>query len=152
MWTKATLAAISTKGRSLADTNPSDIAQFCPAYPKASEEDRQAFWVGLFSALAKHESTWNPRAAGAGGRYRGLLQISPATARAYGCDETKLYDGAANLSCAVKIASRQVERHGVVVGSPGDWGGVAADWGPMRNAKKRADIAAWTRAQDYCKA
>lgn len=150
-WTKATLAAISSKGKGLTETDPRDIAQFCPAYKNASDEDRQAFWVGLFSALAKHESTWNPRAAGAGGRYRGLLQISPQTARAYGCDAGKLYDGAQNLSCAVKIASRQVERHGVIAGGPGGWGGVAADWGPMRNAQKRAEIAAWTRAQDYCK-
>lgn len=150
-WTRATLAAISTKGQGLTATDPSDIHTFCPAYPSASEAERQAFWMGLFSALAKHESTWNPRAAGAGGKYRGLLQITPATARAYGCDATALYDGKSNLACAVNIASRQVERTGVVVGQPGNWGGIAADWGPMRNAKKRADIAAWTSAQSYCK-
>lgn len=150
-WTKATLRAISTKGRGLVTTRLADIAEFCPGYPKASEADRRAFWVGLFSALAKHESTWNPRAAGEGGKYRGLLQIAPATARAYGCDVAALYDGAANLSCAVNIAARQVARSGVVTGGPGNWGGMASDWGPMRNAKKRAEIAAWTRQQDYCK-
>lgn len=150
-WTKATLAAISTKGQKLVETPLADIETFCPAYTKATEQDRKAFWVGLFSALAKHESTWNPRAAGEGGKYRGLLQIAPATARAYGCDATALYDGAANLSCAVNIASRQVARTGVVAGGPGAWGGMAADWGPMRNNKKRAEIAAWTREQSYCK-
>lgn len=149
-WTKATLGAISTKGRALTESRPADIQTFCPAYTQNSEAERQAFWMGLFSALAKHESTWNPRAAGAGGRYRGLLQIAPATARAYGCDATALYDGKANLSCAVTIASRQVAKTGVVAGAPGEWGGLAADWGPMRNAKKRAEIAAWTRKQDYC--
>ncbi|SIT24169.1 Transglycosylase SLT domain-containing protein [Gemmobacter megaterium] len=150
-WTHATLSAISTKGRALIDTDPADIESFCPAYPEASEADRKAFWMGLFSALAKHESTWNPKAAGEGGKYRGLLQIAPATARAYGCDATALYDGQSNLSCAVNIASRQVERTGVVAGGPGGWGGLAADWGPMRNGKKRAEIAAWTRSQDYCR-
>lgn len=149
-WTEATLSAISTKGTALTTTKLSDVSEFCPAYPTASQEDRRAFWMGLFSALAKHESTWNPRAAGAGGRYQGLLQISPQTARAYGCDASALYDGEANLSCAVNIAARQVERTGVVAGGPGNWGGVAADWGPMRVASKRADIAQWTRAQDYC--
>lgn len=146
------MEAISLRGSGLLAGNPADIATFCPAYPKASERDRKAFWVGLFSALAKHESTWNPRAAGEGGKYRGLLQISPGTARAYGCDSKSLYDGAANLSCAVRIASRQVARTGVVAGGPGRWGGLAADWGPMRNGRKLADIAAWTRAQDYCQA
>ena len=149
-WTQATLGAISTKGRALVESRPADIQHFCPAYTQNSERERQAFWMGLFSALAKHESTWNPRAAGAGGKYRGLLQIAPATARAYGCDAGALYDGKATLACAVTIASRQVARTGVVVGEPGDWGGLAADWGPMRNAKKRAEIANWTRKQDYC--
>lgn len=150
-WTHATLSAISTKGRALIDTDPTDIETFCPAYTDAPEADRKAFWMGLFSALAKHESTWNPRAAGAGGKYQGLLQITPSTARAYGCDAGALYDGKSNLSCAVNIASKQVERTGVVAGGPGGWGGLAADWGPMRNGKKRAEIAAWTRAQEYCR-
>lgn len=150
VWTRAALAALQGKGGALLRSQPTDIATFCPAYPKAKADDRAAFWMGLFSALAKHESTWNPRAAGEGGRYRGLLQITPATARAYGCDAGALYDGAANVSCAVAIAARQVARTGVVVGGPGGWGGLAADWGPMRNGRKLADIAAWTRAQDYC--
>jgi hypothetical protein len=150
-WTAATLAAISGKGGRLVQSVPQDIATFCPAYAKSGDKDRRAFWVGLFSALAKHESTWNPRAAGEGGKYRGLLQIAPGTARAYGCDAGRLYDGAANLSCAVNIAASQVARTGVVAGGPGGWGGLAADWGPMRNRKKLAEIAAWTRDQDYCK-
>lgn len=150
-WTRATLAAIRGRGDRLVQTEPADIATFCPAYPEAEDADRRAFWVGLFSALAKHESTWNPRAAGEGGKYRGLMQIAPGTARAYGCDAGALYDGASNLSCAVKIASRQVARTGLVAGGPGAWGGLAADWGPMRNLSKLADIAAWTRDQDYCK-
>lgn len=150
-WTTATLAAIRGKGDRLVNSVPADIATFCPAYTKAEDADRRAFWVGLLSALAKHESTWNPRAAGEGGKYRGLLQIAPGTARAYGCDAGRLYDGAANLSCAVNIAAYQVARTGVVAGGPGGWGGLAADWGPMRNRKKLADIAAWTRDQDYCR-
>lgn len=151
-WTRATLAAISSKGQALTQTPLSDVTAWCPGYPSASEAERQAFWVGIFSALAKHESTWNPAAAGAGGKYRGLLQISPTTARAYGCDAGALYEAEANLSCAVKIASRQVARTGKVVGEPGAWGGLAMDWGPMRNASKRQEMASWTRAQDYCKA
>ena len=28
--------------------------------------------------------------------------------------------------------------------------GVAADWGPFRNASKRADMINWTRSQPFC--
>lgn len=152
-WTLATMGAIDTHARPLIETPLADIETFCPGYPTATERQRKAFWVGLFSGLARYESTWNPRAAGAGGRYRGLLQIFPQTAQYRGCDINgagELYDGAANLACAARIAAAAVERDGVVAGSPGNWGGVAADWPPLRDAAKRADIAGFTRAQSYC--
>lgn len=154
VWTGATIAAVATHGSALIETDLADVATFCPGYETASEADRKAFWVGLLSGLAKYESTWNPQAAGAGGRYRGLLQIFPQTAFYRGCDidnAGELYDGAKNLSCAVRIASAAVERDGVVAGGPGNWGGVAADWPPLRNAAKRAEIASFTRAQSYCR-
>ncbi len=152
-WTLSTMGAIEDFGTSLIETPLADISTFCPGYKDATDIDRMAFWVGLFSGLARYESTWNPEAAGAGGRYRGLLQIFPQTARYRGCDINgagELYDGATNLSCAVRIAAAAVERDGVVAGSPGNWGGVAADWPPMRNARKRAEIASFTSKQDYC--
>ena len=151
-WTLSTLEAVQSHGAALVDSVPQDIATFCPGYERADTDQRAAFWVGLFSALAKHESTWNPRARGGGGRYLGLLQIAPATARAYGCNAKSLFDGTENLDCGVRIAARQVARSGLVAGGPGNWGGLALDWGPMRNAGKRADIAAWTRSQSYCAA
>lgn len=149
VWTEASMTALSSHGAALAETVPADIERWCPAYPTAGVTDRRAFWAGLFSALAKHESTWNPEAVGGGGRWFGLLQISPATARAYGCAATSaeaLRDGAANLRCAIRIAARTVPRDGVVAAG----GGIAADWGPMTVAAKREEIAAWTRAQPYC--
>lgn len=153
-WTLSTMGAIASHGTSLIETPLADVDNFCPAYAEAGPAQRKAFWVGLFSGLAKFESTWNPRAAGAGGQYRGLLQIWPTSARNYGCeisDAGELYDGQKNLSCAVRIAAQAVERDGVVAGGPGNWGGVAADWPPLRNAAKRAEIAAFTRAQAYCR-
>ena len=153
-WSRATIAAIANGGNALVETPLDDVAAFCPGYDSATESERKKFWVALFSGLAKYESTWNPRAAGAGGRYRGLLQILPQTARWRGCemtDASELYDGATNLACAVRIASAAVERDGVVAGGPGAWGGVAADWPPLRDAAKRAEIAAFTRAQPYCR-
>jgi hypothetical protein len=153
VWTEATLAALQTHGAALAATEPADIARFCPDYPQASMPERRAFWAGLLSALAKHESTWQPKVAGGGGRWLGLLQIDPRTARGYGCaaqTPAALYDGAANLQCGVRIAAAQVARDGEVMGGPGRWRGVARDWAPFRSAAKAEDMAAWTRAQDYC--
>ncbi len=150
-WTGATLAALEDDGAVLASLVPSDIATFCPGYAENGMFERRAFWAGLFSALAKHESTWNPAASGGGGRWIGLLQIAPPTAANYGCDARSaaaLKDGSANLSCAVRIAAVQVARDRMVAGDGTD--GVGRDWAPFRNASKRADIAAWTRSQDYC--
>ncbi|MCI2398611.1 transglycosylase SLT domain-containing protein [Aliiroseovarius subalbicans] len=149
-WTQATMAALASHGAALPATMPADIDAWCPGYRTASLEGRQAFWAGLLSTLAKHESTWNPRAVGGGGKWFGLVQIAPATARGYGCaagSGEALKSGPANLSCAVRILARTVPRDGVV--SQG-MRGVAADWGPFHSARKREDMRAWTRAQGYC--
>lgn len=150
-WTEASLTALQAHGAALPQSVPADIETFCPGYEDASLEERRLFWTGLLSALAKHESTWRPEAAGGGGRWIGLLQIAPATARAYGCqarDVAALKDGEANLSCAIRIMSRTVARDGVV-GAAGR-GGIAADWGPFTVSSKREEMAAWTRSQPYC--
>lgn len=150
-WTVRSLAVVAANDDALADQVPSDIATFCPGYSKASVDDRRAFWAGLVSATAKHESTWNPKAAGGGGRWIGLMQIAPQTARAYKCEaqsSAALKNGEANLACAIRIMSAQVDRDGVVAG--GGARGIGRDWAPFRSASKRADIAAWTKSQDYC--
>ncbi|MCB2117164.1 MAG: transglycosylase SLT domain-containing protein [Rhodobacteraceae bacterium] len=153
-WTTATLDALRDEGGALVGTVPADVETFCPNYKSASATERRAFWAGLFSALAKHESTWNPRAKGGGGQWIGLLQIAPRTANAYDCDMSSgkgLTDGSTNLACGVKIAAAQVGRDGAIVADgSGGWRGIARDWAPMRNSGKRADIAAWTRSQSYC--
>ena len=153
-WTLATLAALRTEGAVLVATVPADIASFCPAYEDAPPADRRAFWAGFLSALAKHESTWNPQARGGGGRWIGLMQIAPQTARANDCELPSgkgLTDGAANLACAVRIAARQVGRDGAIVSDgSGGWRGAARDWAPLRSSEKRDDVAEWTRRQSYC--
>lgn len=148
-WTAATMTALEQHGDAMVARVPRDIAAFCPGYEAQDEHGRRAFWAGLMSSVAKHESTWNPRASGGGGRWLGLMQIAPATWRHYGCTG-EIMNGADNMACAVKIASRQVGRDNAVASADGNWRGVARDWAPMRSAKKRADIAAWTAAQPYC--
>ncbi|MFP5478534.1 MAG: transglycosylase SLT domain-containing protein [Alphaproteobacteria bacterium] len=153
VWTESTMVAISTKDPILSERVPADIATWCPGYPEATVEERRAFWVGLLSAVAKYESTWNERASGGGGRWIGLMQIDPRSARNYGCEATSvtaLKDGEQNLECAVEIMSTQVAKDNLVAG--GGNRGIGRDWAPLRSSEKRAAMAAWTREQPYCKA
>ena len=120
-WTDKTLTALSSHGAPLINMVPSDVATYCPAYAENGPGERKAFWVGLLSALAKHESTWRPDVSGG--------------------------DGSANLSCAVRIMAVTVPRDGVISAGRG---GIAADWGPFTQAAKRSEMAEWTRTQPYC--
>jgi hypothetical protein len=150
-WTTAVLTSLDAHGSPLIDVVPNDIDAYCPAYRDAGPDQRKAFWVGLLSALAKHESTWRPDVSGGDGRWHGLLQISPGTARGYGCrakTAEELKKGSDNLSCALRIMAVTVPRDGVI--SEG-MGGVAADWGPFHQRRKREDIQAFTRSQSYCR-
>ncbi|MEX0309196.1 MAG: transglycosylase SLT domain-containing protein, partial [Tateyamaria sp.] len=100
LWNRATLSALKTHGQPLVSLVPADVGDWCPRYPAATDADRRAFWLGFLSALAKHESTYRPNAVGGGGKWYGLLQILPATARGYGCAAgtgAALKNGAANL-------------------------------------------------------
>jgi hypothetical protein len=150
-WTESTLVAVSTKDPLLSQRVPADIDTWCPGYEEAALEERRAFWAGLLSAVAKYESTWNPVASGGGGRWIGLMQISPRSAVNYGCEATSvgaLKDGEANLECAVEIMSEQVAKDGLVAG--GGNRGIGRDWAPLRSDSKRSAMAAWTREQPYC--
>ena len=152
-WTESTMVALSTKDAELSDRIPGDIQTWCPGYAEAPVEDRRAFWAGLISTVAKYESTWNPAASGGGGRWIGLMQISPQSAANYGCEATSagaLKDGEANLECAVEIMSEQVGKDGMVAGGGNQ--GIGRDWAPLRSDSKRATMAAWTREQPYCMA
>jgi len=151
-WETTAFAALESHAAVLPTLVPDDIASWCPAYAENDLIEREAFWVGLFSALAQHESTWNPRAVGGGGRWYGLVQITPSTARGYGCEARSgeaLLNGAANVSCAMRIWASTVSRDNMV--SQGNRG-VAADWGPMHSSqsRKREDMRAWISQQSYC--
>jgi hypothetical protein len=151
VWTTVALEEAEAYDEVLARLVPDDIDTWCPGYKTASIADRRAFWVGILSALAEHESGWNPGASGGGGRWIGLTQIAPRTARAFACEArtaAELKDGAANLACALRIASVQVPKDNMVAGNGRE--GLGRDWAPFRSAAKRADMAAWTRSQDYC--
>lgn len=150
-WTKDTLIALESHDAALAASVPADITAWCPGYETASIEDRRAFWAGMMSAVARYESSWNPQAAGGGGRYIGVMQISPSTADYHQCEAdtvSELKDGAENLECASRIMASAVARDGLVAGGGNQ--GIGRDWMPLRDATKRAAIAQWTQAQPYC--
>ncbi|HEY9039909.1 MAG TPA: transglycosylase SLT domain-containing protein [Roseovarius sp.] len=152
-WTRSALSALAQHGAPLVQSLPRDIAAWCPGYATADALGRRAFWVGFLSALAKYESTYRAKAVGGGGLWYGLLQILPGTARSYGCrarSGPELTDGGSNLSCAIRIMARTVTRDRAIAVKEGRWRGVAADWGPMRDAGKRDEMAAWLRGQSYC--
>jgi hypothetical protein len=151
-WTSRSLAAIARHDAVLANQVPDDIQNWCPGYEANGVVERRAFWAGLMSAVAKYESMWNPKASGGGGRYIGLMQISPKSAKNYGCSATSagaLKDGGANLECAVELMAYHVARDGQVAGKGSR--GIGRDWMPLRKSSKRAEMAAWTSAQSYCK-
>lgn len=150
-WTRDTLAALQMHDAVLASTVPGDVESWCPGYDNASIEDRRAFWAGLMSAVARYESTWNPQASGGGGRYIGIMQISPVSADYHQCEAdtvAELKDGSENLECAAQMMASAVARDGLVAG--GGNRGIGRDWMPLRDAGKRAAMADWTRAQPYC--
>ncbi|MEM1273709.1 MAG: transglycosylase SLT domain-containing protein [Pseudomonadota bacterium] len=149
-WRGAVMAALDGPASPLLDVVPADIGTWCPAYPRADARQRTAFWAGLVSTLAFYESTHNPDAVGGEGRWFGLLQITPATARGYSCEAgtaSDLLDGPANVRCGLRIMAATVARDGVV--SEG-MAGVAADWGPFHSGRKRAAMRDWVSRQAYC--
>lgn len=154
LWTRVAMSAVQGHGAALIDTVPKDIAEWCPAYPDNSREDRAAFWVGFVSALARYESRWNQRAVGGNGRWFGLMQIYPPTAEYRDCRVQSgqgLLHGPDNLSCAVRIMAITVPRDQAISVKDTRWRGVAADWGPMRTDWMRRDMQAYTKRQSYCR-
>ncbi len=153
IWTRAVMSAISAHGDDLENTVPRDIDKWCPAYEANGPEKRRAFWVGMISLLARYESTYRPDAVGGGGRWYGLMQILPSTARHFGCRATygeALKVAEDNLACAIRIMNVTVPRDNAIAQRDSRWRGVAADWGPMTDRSKIDAMASWTSAQSYC--
>ena len=148
-WTRATLVALEQNAPGIVDVVPADIDTWCPGYADNTDQQRRAFWVGVMSAISWYESRHQEAVVGAG-RYFGLMQIWPTTARGYDCRADTgdaLKDGEANLACATRIMAVTIERDGVVAANQG---GLAADWGPMTHGWAREEMSEWTREQNYC--
>lgn len=165
-WTKTTESAVAQSG--LVYQVPRDIQYFCPTYPALGKTERQKFWVGLLSAMAKPESNFKPHrfyrekfrdSKGLQVVSRGLLQISieSANQKRYGCDipyAAKLHDPAVNLRCGVKILSKWVSTDGIIAkhnkarshkGASRYWSTLRPQHGHLRS------IANFTRNLSFCR-
>ncbi len=119
---------------------PRDVQRFCPRFYDMSDTDKRAFWAYFFQALAGAEAGLNPKTrahhtepevstrdevSGMSGRTEGLLQLTYADQKRYGCDfdwqtdrRLKANDPARtilqpknNLECGVKILANQIIVH-----------------------------------------
>lgn len=116
---------------------PRDVRRFCPRFYSMSDENKRAFWAYFFQALASAEAGLNPTShvrhtvpadyatdevTHLHVRCEGLLQLTYADARRYGCNfdwdaDRMLKPGDPartilqpknNLDCGVKILTRQI--------------------------------------------
>lgn len=154
LWTKTALVSLKSHGSRVTQTMPADIDKWCPAYRRAGEAQKRAFWVGLMSTLAKHESTYRPWVSGDSGKSHGLFQIRVPTAQFFGCraqSKAALLKPTNNVSCAIRIMNKAVPRDQAVSHkASGKRGGMGADWGPFVQSAKREDMRRWVKRQDYC--
>lgn len=150
-WTAEALAALNAEGVTLLSSMPRDVLQYCPGYAAAPPQARAAFWAGLIGSIA---GSGEGTAAGKTSAARRLLHIPNPLARAHGCDGS-MESGRDNLRCAVRILNRSVAQDNAIAGeSTGarrGWLGAARAWTALRSAKGRADIAGFTRTQNYCR-
>ena len=119
---------------------PRDVQRFCPRFYDMDDTDKRAFWAYFFQALAGAEAGLNPttharhtdpevaqpdEVSGKSGHTEGLLQLTYADEKRYGCDfnwqadrKLKANDPARtillpknNLECGIKILTNQIIVH-----------------------------------------
>ncbi|HKX54403.1 MAG TPA: diguanylate cyclase [Nitrosospira sp.] len=165
-WTRT--AEIAVAASSLPSLEPKDIGKFCPTYKRLPPKKRIKFWVGLLSAMARPESSFNPGAthkelfkekSGKQGISRGLLQISIESANqpGYRCGIKKakdLHNPAIHLPCAVKILSTWVAADHVIATYKGDKKnrGGGRYWAVLREKNgPLSEISNFTKNLSFCR-
>ncbi len=164
-------ATLLNEGVPLIFSEPADIAEYCPAWPRLNGYERLSFWADLLAAMAVHESRHNPQARhverfndrfGKPVVSRGLLQLSQESANGYGCgirQAEQLHNPDENIRCAVRILSRWVAEDGVISAYVSDgtkkpvkpWRGGARYWSVLRANRKTADIQQNLRDSARCR-
>lgn len=161
LWTQYTISAVAEFGQPLLTLGKlSDAKVYCPKYASLGLSQRVQVWVMLISAMARHESGFNPETQfkeafndrnGKPVISRGLLQLSIESGNGYGCGLKKaseLHDPLTNIRCAVRILAKWIPKDGVI-GTKKRGG--ARYWSVLRESKStRAKIAAKVKALPGC--
>jgi hypothetical protein len=128
---------------------PRGVRRFCPRFYEMGTTDKRTFWAYFFQALAGAEAGLNPNTSvrhsepeGIAMRSEGLLQLSYADQKRYGCDfnwqgdrALKANDPAKtilqpknNLECGVKILVNQtIVQHKPLLTRSGYWSTLQPD-------------------------
>lgn len=163
LWTQTTLDVIDDSN--LPDSEPSDMAAYCPNYKKLSRNERGLVWANMAVAIAKRESGFKPDTVykeSNGVDSIGLFQLS------YGdrfCPKSKskgdLRKGTVNITCAVKLMDYFVKQDNVVAsGGYVKYGakppkGLARYWSVIRDDDKKGkhhkrEIQSTVKALSFC--
>lgn len=164
-WTSGAEKAVAAS--SLASRNPTDVSDFCPHYSALSTDQKNKFWVGLLSAIARPESNYKPEttytedfndSSGKKVISRGLLQISieSANQKLYSCGIKKsedLQDPTINLQCGVKILDAWVRKDNVIASYiKGQPRGGGRYWSTLRQSKGHLpELKGNTTSLPFCK-
>jgi hypothetical protein len=134
----------------LSSQAPRGVRRFCPRFYDMSTADKRTFWAYFFQALAGAEAGLNPNTSVRHGepegatvmRSEGLLQLSYADQKRYGCDFNWQADRALkandpaktilqpknNLECGVKILVNQtIVQHKPLLTRSGYWSTLQPD-------------------------
>jgi uncharacterized protein (TIGR02594 family) len=142
-WSGFVLDALEQHGAQLLDCVPSDIGDFCPAFP-GDKAGRKRFWLFLLSCIAEFESSFKPDdkfTESTGEISAGLLQLSVGDGRNYSCEFSTLqdvFDPAKNLSCGVRIMQKLVVQDSVIAG--GNNKGASRYWSTLRPNRPRKPL------------
>jgi hypothetical protein len=162
LWTNWLSDDLETDGAALIDLIPADAAEFCTTWPKLTRRGRKQVWITLISAIAKHESDFDPHGSfeeppPLSERSIGLMQLSLSDAEEFHCDfttEAQIEGARRNLDCAVRILAQLIPPDGVIGGGLGeDRLGAAGYWSVLNvlgHADSRAFIVAQTTALSAC--
>jgi hypothetical protein len=129
---------------------PGDVRRFCPQFYELGTTDKRTFWAYFFQALAGAEAGLNPHSSvrhsdpegAVAMRSEGLLQLSYADHKRYGCDFNWPVDRSLkandpgktilqpknNLECGVKILVNQIiVQHKPLLTRSGYWSTLQPD-------------------------
>lgn len=164
VWTNAAEKAVAAS--SLATRTPTDVLDFCPNYSALAIDQRNKFWVGLLSAVARPESNYKPEttytedfndSSGKKVISRGLLQISieSANQKLYSCGIKKsedLQDSIINLQCGVKILDAWVRKDNVIASyTKGQTRGGGRYWSTLRKSNNHLpELVENTSSLPFC--